>query len=230
MAQYELLVTDITNFGDRRCVAGWDIERGKMIRPEPHPGGFWPAIKTGPRGVFELGRSVSFEARKPFPPTKLPHLTEDRVVVVGSIAKGPAVHNKNDITRTAAFDSLDALFERNLVIDGQKAYVPVGAKCRSLGGLIVPSTGLSVERYRNYEGKSRLRIGFRADGHYFAPNLTSTRAYEISASGELDKLNRTIAGSSEVLLRIGLARGFPAYPNRCYLQVNGLTVVPKEGA
>src|ERR1700676_3110774 len=154
MAQYRLLVTEITNFGDLRCVAGWDLDRSQMIRPEPFPGGFWSSDKTAPGGPFELGGTVQFVATKPNPSTEYPHLTEDRVVA-GEIAVAASLEDKaaKKLLRGVAYSSLDALFDNNLVIDGEKAYVPVGAHCRSLGGLIVPTKAAVVESYHNYAGK-----------------------------------------------------------------------------
>ena len=125
----------------------------------------------------------------------------------------------------AGFDSLEALFEGNLIIDGQKGYIPVGKKCRSLGGLLVKSDGAAIESYRNFKNKHRLRLRFKVGGQILAPNLTSSKAYELHAKNELDKVNKNIADSSELLLHIGLARAFPDVPNRCYLQVNGLSVL-----
>jgi hypothetical protein len=173
---------------------------------------------------FELGATSKFTASKPQPPTEYPHFTEDRVVA-GQIIKGPGPENREELLRAAAFDSLEALFEGNLVIDGQKGYIPLGKKCRSLGGLLVKSNGATIESYRNFKNKHRLRLRFKADGQVLAPNLTSSKAYELHAKNELDNVNKNIADSSELLLRIGLARAFPEMPNRCYLQVNGLSVL-----
>src|SRR5436190_23313204 len=151
MAQYRLLVTEITNFGDLRCVAGWDLDRNQMIRPEPFPGGFWHLDKTAPRGPFELAGTVQFVATNPNPSTEYPHLTEDRVVA-GEIAVAAALEDKaaKKLLQSVAYNSLNELFDKNLVVDGEKAYVPLGAQCRSLGGLVVPTKGAVVESYQNF--------------------------------------------------------------------------------
>jgi Protein of unknown function, DUF488 len=151
MAEYRLLVTEITNFGDLRCVAGWDLDRSQMIRPEPFPRGFWSSDKTAPGGPFKPGGTANFVAKKPSPSTEYPHLTEDRVVA-GEITIGAPLEREaaNELLQSVAFSSLDDLFEDNLVVDGEKAYVPVGSECRSLGGLVVPTKGVIVESYQNY--------------------------------------------------------------------------------
>lgn len=224
MAEYKLLVTEITNYGDLRCVAGWDLDRNKMIRPEPHAGGFWHSNTVGPVGSFEIGKTVRFEANKPNPETDYPHRTEDRVVV-GTVRSGSSPANYRGLLRDAAFASFDELFDRNLVIDGMKAYVPVGSECRSLGGLIVDAKGVEIESYRNPSGKDRIRLQFRIGGIVLAPNITASEVYASHASGELDALNQNISQASKLLLRVGLARAFDAMPDRCYLQINGLTIL-----
>jgi hypothetical protein len=222
---YRVLVTDITNFGELRCVAGWDLDRSKMIRPEPSPGGFWPASKVAPNGPFELGKVAKFAATEPSRnSTDFPHRTEDRVVV-GPIAAGAPPENHEKMLRDAAFASLSALFEENLVVTGHKAYIKTGTRCRSLGGLVVKAKGVKIETYNNYKNKQRLRLNFSDGTLSLAPNLTSSKAYSYVAANKLGIVNTNISKASELLLRIGLARGFPEYPDRCYLQVNGLSIL-----
>jgi len=148
MPKYRVLVSEITNFGDLRCVAGWDLDRGKMIRPEPHPRGFWPSPTIVSNGAFDLRRIVRFDAAKPVPATQYPHLTEDRVVA-GNLAVEDEMDKAEylEVLRAAAFGSLAELFEDNLIIDGSKAYVPTGAQCRSLGGLEIPAEGAVLQPY-----------------------------------------------------------------------------------
>jgi hypothetical protein len=86
MAKYRLLITDLTEYGELRCVAGWDLDRNKMIRPEPYAGGFWHQSYCGAGRVFTPGNIVTFDANLPEPKTDLPHLNEDRVVQIKTIA------------------------------------------------------------------------------------------------------------------------------------------------
>ena len=71
MAAYEILVTDVTNYGTLYCVAGTTID-GRMIRPEPHTAKannevsrFWTDAAAGPGKFFSVGNIVSFEAEDP---------------------------------------------------------------------------------------------------------------------------------------------------------------------
>jgi hypothetical protein len=224
MPEYQLLITDITNYGDLRCVAGWDLDRNKMIRPEPHREGFWQSTMVSPAGPFEIGKTAKFKAKKPNPSTAYPHFTEDRVVE-GAVKTGTPPAGRTNILKHAAFSSLDELFDGNLVVDGFKGHVPVGAECRSLGGLIVDTKGVQIESYCNSFGKNRLRLRFTTRGTALAPNITSSQAYARHAAGELGAVNREIASASKLILRVGLARAFEAMPNRCYLQINGLAIL-----
>ena len=178
MSTYRLLITEVTDFGVLRCVAGWDLDREKMIRPEPHPAGFWNADRIAPYGKFEVGKTVSFVGMKPNPATDYPHLTEDRVVT-SEIGIGPVLDavKTEKVLRGATFDSLDKIFDGKLVVDGFKAYVPVGTGCRSLGGLIVSPKGAMVESYHNYGGKERLRLRFSNGKTYLKPNVTCTTTH-----------------------------------------------------
>jgi hypothetical protein len=224
MATYRLLITEVTNYGDLRCVAGWDLDRQEMIRPEPHREGFWPAESIGPTKSFDLGKTAQFEAADPVPPTDYPHLTEDRVVS-GKVAPGTQMSDADfrKLLRETAFPTLAELFERNLILDGSKAYIPNGTQCRSLGGLEVDVKGVVVESYHNYQGKLRLRLRFLDAAGYLGPNLTSTRAYHALHAGNIDALIAEIKGASKLVLRMGLARAFPK--DQCYLQVNEFFVV-----
>jgi hypothetical protein len=40
---YRIIVTEVTNYGNLYCVAGWDLEQNAMVRPEPAPASFWDA-------------------------------------------------------------------------------------------------------------------------------------------------------------------------------------------
>lgn len=227
MADYSILITDVTNYGDLRCVAGWDLKRGKMIRPEPWPGSFWPSGRIN-KNEFFRGAIATFSAFPPTPETDYPHFTEDRVVK-GSISSGAALSQTDRwkaLTDSRAKD-LDALFGGNLVYTGSKAFVARGTKCASLGGIEIDPKGVVIEDYKNQNNKTRLRVWFSNGGQTLAPNLTSSEAHDRYQKKGLKALNDIIANAKRLHLRIGLARGFPAMPDRCYLQINGIYTSPK---
>ncbi len=86
MPTYDLIITDVTCYGDLFCVAGWDMNNGGMIRPEPPTANavaeasrFWSAQHAGPGKFFAVGNRVQFDAAMPPANFPFPHATEDRV-------------------------------------------------------------------------------------------------------------------------------------------------------
>ena len=65
MANYQLLITDVTNCGDLRCVAGWDLDRGKMVRPEPYREGFGKWTRLPPPAALKSVRHAHLKVRSP---------------------------------------------------------------------------------------------------------------------------------------------------------------------
>lgn len=222
MPTYKMLVTDVTNYGSLRCVAGWDIDRRKMIRPEPHAGGFWSAIMIGPTG-FQRSKIVTFTAIPPNPATKYPHRTEDRVVVgaVTSVST-PSRDEVWKILRSTESEGLSEIFDSNLVYDGQKAYVPDNTQTRSQGAIALDPKEMEIEKHFNYVGKERLRARFTIEGRTLAPNLTSTAALAMLRNDKVEEINKRIAAAKRLHVRVGLARAFPGQPTRCYMQINGI--------
>jgi hypothetical protein len=88
--QFRILVTDVTRYGTLYCVAGWDLERGSMVRPEPNSANqhdessrFWNAEVAGPGRALDARNVVTFEAEMPPATFPYPHASEDRIVVKG---------------------------------------------------------------------------------------------------------------------------------------------------
>jgi hypothetical protein len=92
---YELIITDVTCYGNLYCVAGWDLRNGGMIRPEP-PGAnsaaeasrFWEGQYVGVGKLFAVGNVVRFEATAPPREFPYPHATEDRIFVSAIPTRG----------------------------------------------------------------------------------------------------------------------------------------------
>lgn len=91
MPTYNLIITDVTRYGDLFCVAGWDLDNGGMIRPEPPTANtedeasrFWTERDAGPGKFFAVGNRVRFDAAIAPANFPFPHATEDRIFVVGN--------------------------------------------------------------------------------------------------------------------------------------------------
>jgi hypothetical protein len=170
MPNYEIVVTDVTCYGSLYCVAGWDLERGRMIRPEPPGAGpaeaskFWDGRFAGPRQVFSVGNVVRFKAARPPAGFLFPHATEDRIVAGGTdIELVRELDVPEMITAAAGSRSgtLTDAFDGGLVrASSGKAYVPSGYKGRSLGAVEI----------RARIGSRSLKTPIRAVGRNCGPD------------------------------------------------------------
>jgi len=161
MAKFRLLITDLTEYGQLRCIAGWDLERGKMIRPEPHPGGFWQATLCGPGKPFAPGNIVSFEGAAPVPKTEYPHLNED-IVVQGAASLDKVLSADKFIEALRQVETVDrsVAFAAPVEIDNAKAFIRTGTKCPSLRGLKIKGDAVLFieEKYGDKPPKARCLI------------------------------------------------------------------------
>jgi hypothetical protein len=232
VVKYKIIVTDVTCYGDRFCVAGWDPGARAMIRPEP-PGAdpaieatrFWDWRFAGPGKFFSVGSVVEFDASPPPPDFPFPHSTEDRIVdwaqpkqtlrnldnaqMVQAVAAGVSP------TMMAAFDG--ALIRE---VSG-KAYVPTGSPVRSLGAIEVAAKQISFHE-ESYQGnKPKLRAYLTHDGRIYDLSVTADAVRTRWKAAGLAGLQADARESNRVHVRVGLARPFAGKPNECYSQVNG---------
>ena len=138
MEKFRLLITDLTDYGTLRCVAGWDIDRQKMVRPEPHSGGFWEQTMCGPGKPFFPSNIVVLEASPPVPKTDLPHLNED-MVVKGSVKLEQTLSRDKfiDALRQVSAVGRATAFGAPVEIANDKAFVRTGTNHPSLRGLMI---------------------------------------------------------------------------------------------
>ncbi len=217
---YRIVVTEVTLYGRLRCVAGYELDRGIMIRPEPEAAGFWEAKVCGPNTIFHPGHVVEFRGERP--QTALPHNTED--VVVGGNPRRITVLSvdgfKQALQRAAAF-SPETVFGEHLRFDGDKAYVPAGAACGSLACQTVEAASFKLFEHA-YKDEHKLRAELTIGGHVLHLSVAAKalrQAFEKDGLAAARALAPTV-GRAQV--RLGLARPFKDHPDQCYLQINGL--------
>jgi hypothetical protein len=225
MAKYRLLITDLTEYGDLRCVAGWDLDRGKMIRPEPHPGGFWNQSYCGSGRSFAPGNIVIFKADLPQPKTDLPHLNEDRVVQVETIAVEKTLSKNEFLDHLAKVATVgrEVAFAAPVRVINAKAFVPTHTDRPSLRGLSIASVHVTftTEKFGEKPAKPRCLI---SASNRLTINLSIAGCHlrDIFRKSGRDGLGRLFSGSHTLHVRLGLARGWGNFPDRCYMQVNGI--------
>jgi len=231
MAKHEVIVTDVTRYGNLFCVAGWDRNAGQMIRPEP-PGAnaaneasrFWEGQWAGPGKLFSVGNIVKFEALPPRPEFQFPHATEDRIVNLQRPTKRLGYLEQAETVKAVAAGvspTLEAAFDGALVRAASgKAYVPVGSNGRSLGAIEIDPDHIVFHEDKYDPNKPKLRAYVTSDGKVYDLPITADAARARWEADGIAALRKDAQTSKLVHVRVGLARPFPA--NECYAQVNGV--------
>jgi Dual OB-containing domain len=228
-----LVITDVTRMQEGRvCIAGYD-KNSKCIRPVLPP----PGIHE--RTLYAQGHAIVF----PFAvveydllqPTPQPPHTEDYRYGPTSVRFVERLDEKGKraiLTRTV-FRNVPAIFEAPIYSDVGH-YVMDGQGPRSLG-TIQPRQILKAIYEQSPEEKCKYRLGF-VDGEGATYWLTVTDLawrYYCDYQRQNGRDPRGIASeltavlkSSQVYLRIGLARGWKEYPDRCFIQMTGVYTFP----
>lgn len=222
MARYRILITDLTEFGSLRCVAGWDLERNTMIRPEPAPAAFWQATRTGADQPFNPGHIVEFDADRPNPPTALPHANEDRVVSGGiQLVQRLGIEAFQETLGEIGSEGSEEVFGDPVEFANNKAYVSAGVDHASLVGLNIDRDDLAFTE-DVFDGERKLRALLTLQNRVVNLSVAAMDLkVQYRASG-VDEVSAMFDEVDRLHLRLGLARPFDGQPDRCYMQVNGV--------
>jgi hypothetical protein len=233
MAIHEIIVTDVTCYGNLYCVAGWDVEQARMIRPEPATANvnaeasrFWSGQSAGAGTFFAVGNRVRFDASPPPQNFPFPHATEDRIyvhgpasVVVGQLNLGQVA----DLVADGVSDDITEAFGGQLIrAHSGKAYVAAGTVSNSLDAIEILPGGLAFYEDNPSPGKRRLRALIDQSGVEYDLSVPADAARARFLAGGVAALEAGAAASSRIHVRLGLCRPFAAMPHACYAQVNGL--------
>jgi hypothetical protein len=238
--QRRMVVLDVTRMsGDRVCVGGYLVE-GEPIRPVCFPYGpdnSWltpaPGMTVQPFSVLELhvgGKPGSLVR---------PH-TEDRLVpqaghvVVGMLEDA----DRREWLEWQQARAVSEIFGAEVCQADEQPwgrYVRSGEGERSLGTIRVGSLHEVFFIHDELTGKYEYRIKFQDE----SGDTYRLAVVDLAFRAHLDKVaaleGRSSAGArvkadlqnQELFLRIGLARGWPKFPDRCYLQVTGVYGFPR---
>lgn len=228
----QLIITDLTRMqGKRVCIAGYDVN-GQCIRPVlPHTGISEGSLLTKGRPLIFPFAVVEYEfaAHTPEPPH-----TEDWRYIPAQVhfVRRADEAQKRDVLTHSLFPAVAAIFEQPIQRD-VGCYVLDGQGPRSLG-TIQPRT-LNAAIYEQRQGKWDYRLEF-ADGGGTTYRLKVTDLafrYYCEAQRQAGRTPGEISAgvtqtfqSSTVYLRVGLARGWEKFPERCYLQITGIHTFP----
>ena len=228
-----LVITDVTRMQEGRvCIAGYDRHR-KCIRPVlPPPGIHERTLYVNDCVVVFPFAVVEYDLLQPVPHP--PH-TEDYRYDPASIRFVERLDEKRKqviLTRTV-FQSVQAIFEVPIYSDVGH-YVMDGQGPRSLG-TVQPQQVTQTIHELSPQGKWNYRLVF-FDGEGVTYRLTVTdlawRYYhdrqrqDGREPNEITRRLTRVLKSSQVYLRIGLARGWEKYPDRCFIQITGVYTFP----
>ena len=227
----QMVITDLTRMHHGRvCIAGYTGKR-ECIRPVLPP----PGIPES--SLFQQGKAIIY----PFSLVELdlisqisesPH-TEDWLYDLKSTKYIRDVKSRKEVLEWSLFESLDSLFDQP-IYDDLGYYVMSCQGPRSLG-TVRPTRVQKVIYKQEFEDAWDYRMIFhdRAGAsyrlkitdltwHFYCDSLRDENLGPQEIANELT----TVLHSREIFLRIGLARGWEKFPDRCFLQITGVYTFP----
>lgn len=218
-----LLITDVTEMhGGNCCVAGWDAQAQRMVRPLPN-GANWTAGLLQQHRVMP-GATIDVTPTGQQHPGGFPHRTEDTHVdqaTIQHVSAGPI--NWFAAGAPPTYRTVSAAFSGHIVYDRiwksvrQGVYVPVGTQVGSLAAVQLPRTAVQfVEHF----GKLKAILN---DGNArFKLAVSSLMLKTAWRQGGLAAVQQALPATQKFHIRLGLARAFGDAPDKCYLMVNGI--------
>ena len=217
----------------RVCVAGCD-EEGKCVRPVlPHPGIHESSLYSGGQPTIFPVAVVEYNLSRHVP--QPPHV-EDWEYAPGSARFIERVDENRcrAVLAHSLYDDVPAVFDTPILHE-RGHFVMRGMGSRSMG-TIKPQRVSWIAHEETPDGRWKYRLRF-ADWSSSIWELTVTdltwRYYVDHQRTQLKRspawigadLRRTL-DNRECYLRLGLARGWAEYPDRCYLQITGVYTFP----
>lgn len=217
-------------YSGRVCIAGYDINRS-CIRPVPTHGGIpEPSLyKDGTPFIYPFA-VVSYDLLESTPSP--PH-TEDYVYDLRYPKFVSNAKEREAVLCWSLYNSIGDIFEQPIYSD-HGFYVMDCQGPRSLG-TIRPVRIIEVMYKPDQENTWDYRMSFLDNRrvfyrlkindltwHYFCNSL---RGENNDPTTIASKLTKELL-SKKVYLRIGLARGWNKFPDRCYLQITGVYTFP----
>jgi hypothetical protein len=219
----QILITDVTEMhGGNYCVAGWNAQDQRMVRPLPN-GSNWTAGLLQQHGVSP-GATIEAEPTGQQHGSVFPHLTEDTPINPQSIHHvngGPidwfgADAPPSQATLSAAFSGR---LRENSIWNNvrQGVYVEVDTRIASLAAVNLARTSINFvtefDKLRAVldDGEARYKLAI------------SSLALKIARQqGGVQAVREALPPSPRFHVRLGLARAFGQPAVGCYLMVNGV--------
>ena len=228
-----LTITDVTRMQDRRvCVAGY-LPNDVCVRPVLRGGLTEGWLSIGRRVVVRPFARVELDLLEAVPDP--PHAEDWAIDPIYRAPRGMlAPAQRLDLLERISGPSLQALFGAPLRQD-VGTYVRAGEGVRSLG-TVIPAQVLGVGYAPRPMGKWDYRLAFvDQDGRRYRLSVTdlafrylldSWRLRDALSADDAARHLTAMLTRARVVLRVGLARGWARYPDRCYVQLTGVYSFP----
>ncbi len=227
-----IIITDVTRMrGKRVCIAGYNSHL-QCIRPICDEGIQEDWLYIGTKPVVRPFSEIELELLEPR--HEPPH-TEDYWY---DPAYKRAIRlltpcQRNELLQRTKAASVSSIFGTNVHHDNG-FFVSEGTGLRSLGTIQIKTIVQVVYNYAFDRWDYRISFYDQQDGFYSLRITDLTFRYYVDHlythnGGEPEEISQKITGLFKkdlVFLRIGLARGWDRFPDRCYLQITGIYTFP----
>ena len=218
-----LIITDVTEMhGGNFCVAGWEAQAQRMIRPLPN-GANWTAALLRQHGIAP-GATVDVFPLNQQHQSAYPHRTEDAPIDVASIQ----LRNAGPIDWFApaapiAHASVSAAFGGHVAHNSvwnnslQGVHVPIGTRVSSLSAVLVPRN--AVQFLQEF---AKLKVVLDDGIALYKLPISCLKLKSAWRQGGIPAVHQALPNSPQFHVRLGLARAFGSLPDKCYMMVNGI--------
>lgn len=228
-----IVITDLTRMQDGRvCVAGYDRHNQQCIRPIlPPPGISESSLYVDGRPIVFPFAVVQYGLIHSNP--KPPHTEDFRYdPQIVKFVESKTEAQRREVLEWSLFESVGKIFEQPIHTDPGH-YVIDGQGPRSLG-TVHPSQMFQATYELKADNKWDYRLRFSDGESAYRLKITDLAwRYFCDSQQRQGKSPQSIAAelthtlqASQVYLRIGLARGWAKFPDRCYLQITGIYTFP----
>ena len=227
----QLVITDLTRMQRGRvCIAGYDRHK-TCIRPVlPPPGIAESDLYQADSLVIYPFALVELSLLKELPDP--PH-TEDVLYDPTSVRFLRTVQSRQEILSWSLFDTVGDIFEQPILTS--PGYSVMDCQGPRSVGTIQPRRVTRVIYEPGEEGAWDYRLEFSdlsdttyrlkitdLTWHYYCDSLRDEKRDPKRIAAELSETLR----ARTIYLRIGLARGWSKFPERCFLQINSIFTFP----
>lgn len=222
-----LVITDLTDMNaGHHCVAGWDLDERRMIRPLPY-GDNWTTAQIAQCGI-KTGATFEFQPTGKPHSGGFPHSSEDTGVHAKPVQRAQAeAFDWFGDEKPAVSASIAAIFDGRLSstnrYDGmlQGCHVATGERLKSLGAIELTADSVCLFE-DNFQGSRRLKARINDGSDIYSVSVSCHRLKAAYAEGGVDAAKLQLPKTKLLHIRLGVARPFPDAPNRCNLMLNGI--------